>query len=152
MKATFSLRRMSLIEAAVYIGLALGSITASFLFPSTNATTVFVVSSCSILVATLYIAIFVKESISRENKAINPSGAISVLKSSFKNRKSYDRLILWLLIIIYVINVIVIGKFVYFVAVWWKNLNLQTDVKLHPLKVIYFTWILKCNVIQKQEY
>ncbi|KAL5286085.1 hypothetical protein ACFFRR_007652 [Megaselia abdita] len=103
--------RMSLIEAAVYIGLALGSITASFLFPKTNATTVFIVSACSIVIATLYIAFFVKESINFENRreeTFNHSGVISILKSSFKKRARYDRLILWLLISIYVMNVIVI--------------------------------------------
>lgn len=103
-----------MIEAAVYVGLALGSITASFLFPRTNATTVFAVSACSILVATLYIAVFVKESIDLENRkddTFNHSSALTILKSSFKKRESYDRLILWLLIIIYIMNVIVIGKF-----------------------------------------
>lgn len=104
--------RMSLIEAAVYVGLALGSITASFLFQKTNATTVFAVSAFSILVATLYIAVFVKESIDFQNRQEGPlnSGAMTILKSSFKKRESFNRLILWLLIFTYVMNVIVIGK------------------------------------------
>uniref|UniRef100_T1GIF1 Major facilitator superfamily (MFS) profile domain-containing protein n=1 Tax=Megaselia scalaris TaxID=36166 RepID=T1GIF1_MEGSC len=101
---------MSMIEASVYIGLAFGSISASFLFPMIGAKYLFVLSASIIVFASLYIMLFVKESLNEDQISTNFNhfGAIPIIKAALQRRRSYDRLILWLLISIYVMNVIVI--------------------------------------------
>lgn len=102
-----------MIEASVYIGLAFGSISASFLFPKIGAKYLFVLSASIIVFATLYIMLFVKESLNEDQISTNFNhfGAIPIVKAALQRRRSYDRFILWLLISIYVMNVIVIGKY-----------------------------------------
>ncbi|XP_037941954.1 proton-coupled folate transporter-like, partial [Teleopsis dalmanni] len=55
--------RMTIYEAAIYIGLMLGSFTAGFLYEATNATIVFTVSASSIAFATVILLIFLPESL-----------------------------------------------------------------------------------------
>lgn len=55
--------RMSLIEAALFVGILIGSLASSYIYNWTSAPTLFAISSAMALASVLYIIFFVNESI-----------------------------------------------------------------------------------------
>lgn len=67
--------RMALLEAAIYIGLVIGSFTSSYIYQVTNATFMFGLSTLATFLALVYVVVFVKESVREE---INMSKYVSL--------------------------------------------------------------------------
>lgn len=55
--------RMSLLEAALFVGILFGSLASSYVYNWTSAPTLFAISSAMALASVVYIILFVKESI-----------------------------------------------------------------------------------------
>lgn len=58
--------RMAYLEASLYVGLLLGSISSSYLLSLTSATILFGIASTASFVGVLYVIVFVKESIQQD--------------------------------------------------------------------------------------
>lgn len=93
-------------EAALFSGMLVGNISSSFILRMTNAFTVFVVSTGSSMLAVLYIAFSVKESviISEEDRNVpycsklgylfRPRTVLETFKTCFSWRSNYGRAVI----------------------------------------------------------
>ncbi|XP_065093727.1 probable peptidoglycan muropeptide transporter SLC46 [Ochlerotatus camptorhynchus] len=98
--------KMSVMEAALYSGMLVGNISSSFILRLTNAFTVFAISTGSSMLAVLYIAFSVKESvqITEEDRCesccsklrflFRPRMVLDTFKTCFSWRSNYGRAII----------------------------------------------------------
>uniref|UniRef100_A0A1Q3FGF0 Putative transporter add1 major facilitator superfamily n=1 Tax=Culex tarsalis TaxID=7177 RepID=A0A1Q3FGF0_CULTA len=100
--------KMGVLEAAIFGGLLLGTLSSSYILQWTNATTVFGVAASGILVGILYIALYIEESIrphelmdsstSRLREIFRFELVADLFHTCFKRRPNFDRVIVWLVI------------------------------------------------------
>ncbi|XP_062550017.1 probable peptidoglycan muropeptide transporter SLC46 [Armigeres subalbatus] len=100
--------KMSVMEAALYGGMLVGNISSSFILRVTNALTVFCISTLSAILAVLYIALCIKESInithddrnescrSKLGYLFRPRMVLDTLNTCFRPRSNYGRAIILL--------------------------------------------------------
>ncbi|XP_058828289.1 tetracycline resistance protein, class A-like [Topomyia yanbarensis] len=96
-------KKMSILEAAQYIGMLLGNISSSFILRSTNATTVFAIAAGTVFLAFLYIVIGVQESISinddhqkesysfKISYLFRPGLVLDTFRTAFGRRPNFNR-------------------------------------------------------------
>lgn len=58
--------RMVLNEASLCAGMMVGNVASGYLYAATDAVTVFIISSCLMLLALIYVVVFVVESLKPE--------------------------------------------------------------------------------------
>lgn len=100
--------KMGVLEAAIFGGLLLGTLSSSYILRWTNATTVFVVAAAGILFGILYIALYIEESIRPHELMDNSTSRLreifrfelvaDLFHTCFKRRPNFDRIIIWLVI------------------------------------------------------
>ncbi|XP_055627244.1 proton-coupled folate transporter [Toxorhynchites rutilus septentrionalis] len=100
--------KMGILEAAIFCGLLLGTLSSSYILRWTNATVVFAIATGSIFFGILYIAICIEESIrpnefdsstSRVREIFRFELVTDMFHTCFKRRPNFDRVIIWLVIV-----------------------------------------------------
>ncbi|XP_037954262.1 proton-coupled folate transporter-like [Teleopsis dalmanni] len=96
--------RMVLNEASLCAGMMIGNVASGYIYGATNVVTVFFISAIFMVLALLYVYIFVVESLTVEQ--IHPGSKIrqffrfdlvkDLVRTCFERRPSYDRAIIWL--------------------------------------------------------
>lgn len=96
--------KMAMLDAALYGGMLLGSLSSSFILRKTNSTTVFAVASGAAILAVLFIALRVRESVrvseprgwfgSKLKYLFRPEMVLDTVKTSLTARPGYDRAII----------------------------------------------------------
>ncbi|XP_053687663.1 tetracycline resistance protein, class D [Sabethes cyaneus] len=99
--------KMGVLEAALFGGLLLGTLSSSFILRWSNSTTVFAIAAVAILLGILYITFYIDESI-QPNEMDNSSCKLreifrfelvsDLFYTCFKRRPNFDRVIIWLVI------------------------------------------------------
>lgn len=97
--------RMVLNEASILIGMTSGSVVSSFLYEATDVLTVFAISCGFMLVALVYVILFVPESLrpdqictgSKIREFFRWDLALDLFKTCCQQRPKYDRAIIWLI-------------------------------------------------------
>lgn len=111
---------MGVLEAAIFGGLLLGTLSSSYILRWTNATTVFGVAATGILVGILYIKLYIEESIrphelmdsstSRLREIFRFELVADLFHTCFKRRPNFDRVIIWLVIAALGASIFALGK------------------------------------------
>ncbi|KNC31125.1 hypothetical protein FF38_13964, partial [Lucilia cuprina] len=96
--------RMVLNEASLCAGMMVGNVASGYLYAATDAVTVFIISSSLMLLALLYVIVFVVESLKPEQ--IHAGSKVreffrfdlvkDLIQTCLKRRPNYDRIIIWL--------------------------------------------------------
>ncbi|XP_053687612.1 proton-coupled folate transporter-like [Sabethes cyaneus] len=98
--------KMAILEAVQYSGMLLGSLSSSYLLRMTNATTVFAISTGSLLLAVVYVAVQVQESIvldeqqrmvdlcTKARYLFRPDLVLDTFKTAFSRRPKFNRAII----------------------------------------------------------
>lgn len=99
--------RMGVVEAALFVGLLVGSFSSSYIYNWSNSTVVFGLSTGSVGIALLYAVFFLEES--KEINELEESNMIRELfrfelvkemfAVCFKRRPNHDRAIIWMIMI-----------------------------------------------------
>ncbi|XP_050096471.1 proton-coupled folate transporter-like [Anopheles aquasalis] len=99
--------KMAFLEASIFAGLLIGTLSSSFILRWTNACTVFTAGAVSVFLALVYIIYFIEESIKPNDLGVANSKlrelfrwelVTELTQTCFKRRPNYDRLIIWLTI------------------------------------------------------
>jgi MFS transporter, PCFT/HCP family, solute carrier family 46 (folate transporter), member 1 len=99
--------KMGVLEAILFLGLLIGSLSSSYVLAWTSATSVFLIATLSILIGLSYIIFYIKESVVIHNELFEGSKfrelfryelVKDMFRTCFKVRPNYDRLIMWLTI------------------------------------------------------
>ncbi|KAM7344353.1 putative peptidoglycan muropeptide transporter SLC46 isoform 2-T2 [Cochliomyia hominivorax] len=96
--------RMVLNEASLCAGMMVGNVASGYLYAATNAVIVFVISSCLMLLALIYVIIFVVESLkpdqihagSKLREFFRFDLVKDLVRTCLKRRPNFDRIIIWL--------------------------------------------------------
>ncbi|XP_055921656.1 proton-coupled folate transporter [Eupeodes corollae] len=105
--------RMVLNEASILIGITTGSVASSFIYEATNVLTVFAISCGFMVLALLYVILFVPESLrpdqisteSRIRGFFRWDLAADLFKTCCERRPKYDRAIIWLIMLILTLSI-----------------------------------------------
>uniref|UniRef100_A0A1A9WMU3 Major facilitator superfamily (MFS) profile domain-containing protein n=1 Tax=Glossina brevipalpis TaxID=37001 RepID=A0A1A9WMU3_9MUSC len=105
-KAKSRALRMVLNEASLCAGMMIGNVLTGYIYEATNAITVFSISSILLLLALLYVYVYVVESLKPEQIVIAVNSKAreffrfdlvkDLVKTCIKRRPNYDRIIIWL--------------------------------------------------------
>lgn len=99
--------KMGVLEAAIFGGLLLGTLSSSYILRWTDAAVVFGAATVAILLGVLYIALYIEESIrpheldastSRLREIFRFELVSDMFHTCFKRRPNFDRVIIWLVI------------------------------------------------------
>lgn len=106
--------RLALIEMIIFLGVLLGTVSSSYVLRLTGPTLLFTISTGCALVSSLYILVFVDESVQniepvgacgQVKELCSPAPVIDMMKTCFKRRPFKERRILWCLITILMFTV-----------------------------------------------
>lgn len=99
--------KLAIIGAITSLGLMLGALSCGYVFPRTNATVVFTVSSSLLLFVVIYLCIFMEESVKQDE--MDPTSKIrglfkwalakDVFQTCFERRPNFERAIIWCVMI-----------------------------------------------------
>lgn len=101
--------RLVIIEIIIFLGVILGNLSSSYVLSMTSITTVFTIGLTCCSVSTLYIIVFVNESVQNLQEAslgrkicelASPTPVIEMLKTCFRKRSFNERRMLWCLMFI----------------------------------------------------
>lgn len=132
---------MVLNEASLCAGMMVGNVASGYLYAATNAVTVFLISSCLMLMALLYVAVFVVESLKPEqihtgvkqniflkfilfllNTSLFLQSKIreffrfdlvkDLIQTCIKRRSNFDRIIIWLTMLALTVAIFTMGTLI----------------------------------------
>uniref|UniRef100_A0A182YFN8 Major facilitator superfamily (MFS) profile domain-containing protein n=1 Tax=Anopheles stephensi TaxID=30069 RepID=A0A182YFN8_ANOST len=100
--------KMAVVEAALFTGLLAGTLSSSFILRWTNGTTVFAIAAGAVFLGLMYNVFYIEESIqpnelsetnSKFRELFRFESVGELMRTCFKRRPNYDRLIIWLVIL-----------------------------------------------------
>jgi MFS transporter, PCFT/HCP family, solute carrier family 46 (folate transporter), member 1 len=106
--------RLAIIEMIIFLGVLFGTASCSYILSLTSPTTLFLISTTCVTSATIYIFIFVEESVQvTENvsacgqikQLVSHAPVVEMMKTCFKRRPFGERRIVWCLILILMFTV-----------------------------------------------
>lgn len=106
--------RLTIIELLIFVGVLFGTASSSYILNLTSPTTVFIISTTCLTLATIYTIVFVDESVQdvaiaspcdQLKELFSPAPVKEMMQTCFKRRSFKERRILWCLITILMFTV-----------------------------------------------